>query len=53
MNSQTWKSSVQIKFLDNPLTLQKQNKLEQLQSTTLTKPVDMGHMWPNSGNDMG
>ena len=20
---------------------------------TLTKPVDMGHMWPNSGNDMG
>ena len=34
MNSQTRKSSVQIKFLDNPLTLQKENKLEQLQSTS-------------------
>ena len=29
------------------------NYTQVVQRPTLTKPVDMGHMWPNSGNDMG
>ena len=36
-----------------PFVLQANTRQFEGESTTLTKPVDMGHMWPNSGNDMG